>query len=69
MDDQAAVAHLAGRIRALRLAAGMHSLAELARRTNLDRAGISRAEAGRLLPSDVVVEAIDTAVGAGGELV
>ncbi|WP_239309675.1 helix-turn-helix transcriptional regulator [Frankia sp. Cj3] len=69
MDDQAAVAHLAGRIRALRLAAGMHSLAELARRTNLDRAGISRAEAGRFLPSDVVVEAIDTAVGAGGELV
>ncbi|WP_239373073.1 helix-turn-helix transcriptional regulator [Frankia sp. Cj5] len=69
MDDQAAVAHLAGRIRVLRLAAGMHSLAELARRTNLDRAGISRAEAGRFLPSDVVVEAIDTAVGAGGELV
>ncbi len=49
--------------------AGMQSLAELARRTNLDRAGISRAEAGRFLPSDVVVEAIDTAVGAGGELV
>ncbi|WP_250282194.1 MULTISPECIES: helix-turn-helix domain-containing protein [unclassified Frankia] len=69
MNDQAAVEYLAGRIRALRLAAGIRSLAELARRTNLDRAGISRAESGRNLPSEVVVKAIDTAVDAGGELV
>ncbi|WP_165486266.1 helix-turn-helix transcriptional regulator [Frankia sp. Cppng1_Ct_nod] len=68
VEDQAAVAYLAGRIRALRLAAGISSLSELARRTHLDRAAISRAENGRYLPSETVVRAIDTAVGAGGEL-
>ncbi|WP_322780702.1 helix-turn-helix transcriptional regulator [Frankia sp. Cas4] len=51
MDDEQALAHLAGRIRQLREAAGIVNRTELARRARFDRSAVSKAESGKHLPA------------------
>ncbi|WP_239341750.1 helix-turn-helix transcriptional regulator [Frankia sp. CiP3] len=67
MDDGGTARKLADRIRELRRAAG-YSQERLAARLGYQRAYLSQAESGRDVPSQTLIDALDTALDAGGEL-
>ncbi len=67
MGDGGAKRELATRIRELRLAAG-YSQERLAAKLGFKRAYVSQAESGRDVPSENLIDALETALDAGGEL-
>ncbi|WP_131745347.1 helix-turn-helix transcriptional regulator [Frankia sp. Cppng1_Ct_nod] len=67
MSDGGAKRELATRIRELRLAAG-YSQERLAAKLGFKRAYVSQAESGRDVPSENLIDALDVALDAGGEL-